>query len=973
MSRARSAVKVQGAQNKTRWTLARDNDSSHSPSTPTEVLDYRGEDSGYFKMQAPTNGYHSEQEHPLPRYESFDGSQYSQPIGSRHTSAAGPWKPPESVNGAGPYDGFDFGSHLGSERESQRISVDTRNVRAHGQDAVSAHLLYETALMDSQSFDILAIGEVDALKKEQVRLEAKIEATQRKLALESKVRDAAQNLQRLYSVNTKNRPDTPQSPESPKKGRSSLLGTRRGSGNQASPEALSQADSELASSVKKVDQLHEQMKELLDRRQYVERKLLRHTAAVLAEEANRTVQSSIPGLRNGHHGIGDDDEDGEYHPNDFDGIRDILRGMPAGASNKVQQHEEQLASVQDRLEQMNYQLRNVISEAGQTLGKQPMPETGLDQSDDSSVRLENRFRRLEDNLRALEQQQQDMKTHHGRVQESELQTRNDVEHQMEGLNGQLYTALILASESEPVPGLQLPPQASGQGYQDQLQYMEDSLMTMEQLLQRHGQVLQSARDASAGASKSAAKTAEYETTIAGLWEILQSDTIPSPRPDGYVDPDDEKDRAISPLKESFSLPAFSTRVQHIFDRSQNAKEQHEILRRQIQQQRDLNGKSDAEKDRQIEELQGKHETLNQDHDTLQQEHGALQQELANVMVQHEHARGEVGQAQGELMNTMNEVEELKRAIESKQAQRDELAKQGESLHQRIADLEAEVAGFHDSEDQRALDDGKHEQARQLIETHQAEIERLGNEHSKAQQQVQSHASRIERLTAEHSNAQQQVENHASEIERLNTELATSTERSHGHAAEKENLESEIDRLNTELNTHTTRSQTHATDMENAESEIVRLTTELTMAKAELDSAYGSRAERAKETKNASFEHAAQLERELQEMTSEFQDLTKESIELEREREQLDALIDSLRDRCESLEAQLGDERVRWMGIKSPTNGEPPTPGFGNANGGPREGTSVFVLRQEFKRMMREQRGEGVKLLRVSLLFANFLR
>jgi hypothetical protein len=95
------------------------------------------------------------------------------------------------------------------------------------------------------------------------------------------------------------------------------------------------------------------------------------------------------------------------------------------------------------------------------------------------------------------------------------------------------------------------------------------------------------------------------------------------------------------------------------------------------------------------------------------------------------------------------------------------------------------------------------------------------------------------------------------------------------------------------------------------------------------------------------------------MTSEFQELTKESIELEKEREQLDALIDGLRDRCDSLEAQLSDEKLRWAGIKSP----------GLPNGGDvREGTSMMVLRQEFKKMMREQRAEAMKMLRVSLIF-----
>jgi hypothetical protein len=99
------------------------------------------------------------------------------------------------------------------------------------------------------------------------------------------------------------------------------------------------------------------------------------------------------------------------------------------------------------------------------------------------------------------------------------------------------------------------------------------------------------------------------------------------------------------------------------------------------------------------------------------------------------------------------------------------------------------------------------------------------------------------------------------------------------------------------------------------------------------------------------------------MTGDFQDLTREALQMEHERGQLDSLIDGLRDRCESLEGQLSDERVRWIGVKSP--GET-APGERNSALPPiRETTSVMVMRQEFKRMMRETRAEGVRLLKVS--------
>ena len=871
----RTLFQVQGAANTTRWTLS----SNTTPAQSPKAFESRVVPD---MMQANARYFDRQREHSLPRYESYDGSQYSHASGR---FSASDYQAPEPMQG-GNFAEFDFQQQPHME-ERASLNVNTR-VRSHQHqhqthDSVGRHLLYETALLDTQTFEILELGEVDALKKEHARLNAKLEAAQRKLALESKVRDAAQNLQRLYSTNTKNRPDTPQDPESPKKNRSSLLGTRhRGAsgGGSGGTEALLQADGELASSVKKVDELHEQVKSLLERREYVERKLLRHTAAVLAEEANRVAESAVPGLVNGHH-IGDDDDDDDhvYEYNDFDGIRDILHGMPAGASNKVHQQEQQLASMQDRLEQLNSQLRNVISEAGHTLGRPVSAEIGLDQSDDSTARLENRLHRLEHNLQALRQQQKDIRAHNEQIQESEQYTRNTVEHNLEGLNAQLHGAVLLASNDQPVPGLEEPPQASGKGYQDQLQYMEESLMTIEQLLQQHNQ----SDDAQTKAEANAHKAAEYETVVGGLWEILQSDNTPSPRI-GYDEDDEPGSAPPTPgMQEPFSLQAFSSRVQHIFDRAQAAKEQQEILRRQIQQQRDLNGKSDAEKDAQLADLQTSHHQLGQDHE-------AVQQELANAIVRHEGSASEAEQARSELQSTMTEVESLKQTIEAKQAERDDLARQTNDLHQRVQELEQQVEEFTEDE------------------------------------------------------------------------------------GEAERKHADIHR-----------------DMEGLETEVVRLTTELTMAKAELDGAYGTREERkgaqAAEVgrlteRNATLEERKaelegrneELERELRGSVEELQDLTKESLELEKEREQLDGLIDGLRERCEGLEAQVADERVRWLGARSP----PATGGGGGGGGGAdgqvngkelrgsaREGVSMGVMRQEFKKMMREQRAEGIKLLRVS--------
>ena len=144
------------------------------------------------------------------------------------------------------------------------------------------------------------------------------------------------------------------------------------------------------------------------------------------------------------------------------------------------------------------------------------------------------------------------------------------------------------------------------------------------------------------------------------------------------------------------------------------------------------------------------------------------------------------------------------------------------------------------------------------------------------------------------------------------------------------------------------------DLREMEGRFVELQTELTITKAELDGAHGTRAQRAAEAAGSPElqERIQTLENELRETITDYESMTKATIEHEKEREQLESLVDGLRDRVESLEAQLNEERIGAMGMKSP----------GGTTGGT---TSASVLRNEFKKMMKEARDQHQKTLRVS--------
>ncbi|WPH00267.1 Hypothetical protein R9X50_00309100 [Acrodontium crateriforme] len=836
---------VQEAPSTTHWTLGKHDTPLQSPSASDRA-----------SMQATHYPSHM-RDLPSPRYDSYEGSDYGAPLA--HTTSLG-WKGGhsmgQSITGRDLYEDYDY-SPPTDERDTQRISVNTR-VRPQNTDEVGQHLLYETALLDSQSYDIMQIGEVDALKKEHARLNSKIESAQRKLALESKVKDAAQNLQRLYSINSKNRPDTPQSPQSPSHG-----GTAKGrNSGESFDHTLNQAENELAASVRKVDALNEIIKGLLERRQMVERKLLKHTAAVLAEQTSRPTTISATPFPQKRQSQSDGDD---YSPDEFDGIRDIVLGNKSRKTKGAALPGGQLENLQDRLDQLNSYLRRVIAAANS--GREPEAEPALnDANDDQSTKLDKRMDRLEANLKKLEVEQIEAKAHYDRVEQSTFMTRNAVEEQLASLSHLAHNTLLMGSDMQEMQTLREPPQATGNGYQHQLQYLEESIMSMEQLLQQHSQELHSARetgkDVESRIASQANKNDEYETTIAGLWDILQSENSPH-------------GERTSALKEDFSLSAFSSRVQHIFDRAQAAKDQQDILRRQIQQQRDLNGKSDTEKDRQIAELEKSHEKLSQTHNMAQEK-------LARALADHAALQSEADQSQSNLSNLMSELDQLKKTVDTKHEERLELDRQ--------------------------------------LQTHKSNAGEM--------------QAKIQELEAELDNQSEAVSKHSALTEQLATAQAAREE------AEKKHM-------------------TVRKDMEGLESEVVRLATELTMARAELDGAYGTRAERAKDAQAAGVDSVKErnqvLEKELEEMTTEFQELTKESIEMEKEREQLDGLLDDLRARCEELELQLSEAKVNGLGgAKSAADGDAPPI---------RESTSMTVMRHEFKKMMRETRAEGIKLLR----------
>lgn len=803
------------------------------------------------------------------------------------------------------------------------------------------HLLMETALGDSQQYEVLAFEEIDDLKQQLALISSRIDATKRKLLLESKLCDAALSLSRLHAANV--RESVVGIPESsPKKHRRSIMGSR---GSHS--DFLSKTDDDLATSTRKCEDLAQELWRLEISAQELQRRLLEHTAGVLQithkgflkKELQPPSPETVPEYRN-EQGIsrfldGSHDFDDRSFYQALDTMLDIENGeKKPGRSHSTEDFAQQTRTILEterRLEDLNQRLRNSISETNANFRQLPAPPARVPETD-------------EDPMGALEEQLIYLEKGVGAIQEDQNNALHDAkrkiyatEERLEDLNTQLH-GMITRSSQDHNGQYPLPPEMSGQNPEVQVSYLEEGLDTVEQTMQR-------LTDASfALSSRSTAheeKADQFETVLQGLWDIMFTGEDESGERNQQPLVGRSNGSSASPIDHGgFSLQEFSAKVQALYGRATGLQEQKDILARQIQQQRELNSKSEKEKDAKFAEL-----TLE-----LEQTKQSLEK------------------AYGELKNSKDEVVLLTERIDK--------------LHEEIALREQ----------QRELDEGialeaeKHrrvEMQQQLnaeVQTKQDAIVKL----EASLQKLQDHSgSKNAELLGKLEYSERRIQDVSLQLDTLHEVIE---HHQTNEALLRQNVEQKTQ--DAEIAQQETRS---------LEAEVVRLRTEVTVARAELDGAYGTRAQRAAEvasnpalqkeieelgernstlvgelgalraqheSKGKSDSELAQrvevLQRELTETISEYEVLTKSNLDFEKDREQLERVIDGLRDRCESLESELSDEKVRWLGVKSPGSSaakDASVPGT----------TSTMVLKNEFRKIMRDTRADNMKALRVGFL------
>ena len=733
------------------------------------------------------------------------------------------------------------------------------------------------------------------------------------------------------------------------------------------------SEEELDALNKRCEELFREMVDLESRARFIQMQLLMHTAGILQMTHNgptkRAQNSQLPNgvdrrpdspasiytyeFNRNNRTKNDDtfDERSLYRsPENLDGLMDALRNGTHHHSEAIIQQSQDLTGVEKRLEELNDRLRQLIIEAN--------PERNRDYSLPPKTANETDPSKIEQQLDFLDQGLRDIGAEHTSLRDNSRHSMNAVEGRLQGLNNQMYS--ILNNSNEGYQNYLPPPPVSGGGSQEQLKYMEEGFSNIEQLQYSLTDEIAELKSKPTVNNQDS----QYETTLLGLWSIIQAGEEQARQRKAErrraLAADPNADEELSPDEDDgmqeFSLGAFSTKVQMLYSRATSLKEKESILRRQIKQQRELNNKSDAQKEAEFARLN-------------------------NLL---EQARMEKAVADQELERAFNQLQNFDEESKRWDEQRNQFEVQRKQYEEQLRQMDEQ--GKYHEEQQRQMAEQRNNSESEALRDARDRYQALESQLREAQ----SARERSEALESQLREAQDDARIEAAEIK---AELAESmakmeevTASLRAATAAKETAEARALDATNALNAK-------EQELRELEGEVVRLTTELTFAKAELDGAYGTRAERAAEVaanptikkeldeltaKNTAlaleveslrkFQEAASqseaqaresertLKQELAGMATDYEALTRESIQNEKERDNYEAMIDALRDEKEKLEMELSDERVKWLGVRSPgsTNGQPPQV----------EATSIRMLREDFRKMMRERTAEGLRAVRV---------
>ncbi|KAG5951223.1 hypothetical protein E4U53_003555 [Claviceps sorghi] len=864
----------------------------------------------------------------------------------------------------------------------------SRSARVDLRDPIQIHLLTETALLDSQGYEILSQEEVDELKKQAELLSQRVESTRSNLAIQSKYLDAAASMARLDQGN-----------------------------DDADDYRSQESERERIECERKRDELASELLELEKRLLIPHRKIVEHTAAILqlthkaskrkTSPQNGQLVNGIPGSpeslyayshgRNGSSDqMGDDtyfDEPSGYRLDSMERARknevDIPLKSPIREQNQLRveldhMREEnthlrsQTGGLLQKLQDFNVSLRDTIVRFNPQVNHDYDEPPQISANPDIKLAdlLKSQVDYLESGLVAVQAEQ------------DSFAGANEMGERIEAINLQLRD-MLMVSDPHYTPDT-IPSETDVNG---QMTYLEESIRSIDSLLARTNN-LSSAND-------------EAGPVLAGLWESFQrgfaeakkrKDDHRRTRADKGL-PDDDEDMSDDEgfdTAEPYSLESFSDRVQWMHAQALTLKDQKYVLKRQIKQQRELNNKSDAEKD---EELARKQEQLEESRQllSLAEKNAADAQELlSETMIQMEEAKAAAGEALDHASVNVQQMDDKIAELEEKlEAAQNSLASAEKDLstarsgthgtEEKMADMAAQIAAM--TLERQAAEETAKQLQKELAEL-TAQVAALTQEKKAADQTTSGLEQKLADMTTQVAAVTQEkkaADKTAKELEKkladmttqaaavtqekkaaadkiaqkLEKELAEVTAKFAALTQEKQTADEAAKELKKELAVKAKQFRVKDDEVDQLNMTIAELKTEVTIARAELDGAYGSRAERAAEVaaiKQSSESLKLQnqvdrLKKELSATVEELEAVTRETIGFEKEKTDVEAKLDEALSARTWLETELEKARDKMAKLQEELDGER----LKIHSDGSRPGTGASMLSERFRATMREER------------------
>ncbi|KAK4154455.1 Up-regulated during septation-domain-containing protein [Chaetomidium leptoderma] len=864
-------------------------------------------------------------------------------------------------------------------------------------DPIQVHLLTETALSDSKTFEILAQEEVDDLKKQIQSLSMRIQQARANLAIQSKYRDAAISMARLYS------------PPKTEGKRRSLLGNRMS-------DSAKEAEMEKLASERRCEELATELFSLEKRLMEPQRRLLQHTAGVLQmthrASSKKSGQMPVGPMMNGIPGspeslytytntrnsmeIPSDELDSDkslYLPPDS-AARPRKNAIEIPLKSPIREQNAQLRELREEVERVKEENERILGENMQlkTLEQQLKKDFARIQDErkrltaseeqlredqtharDEISRLQSREQQLIDEnagvteensrikretLRMMDETNQ-FKNETSRLQDADsrlkaveqqmsaetealrgqsagqLKAIADTEAKLEVLNRQLRDVIVAFNPTKN-GGFGNPGSAAGSGetLTSQLEYMESGLAAAveEQRMsaaEASRAIEQATAEASAASAEAAAIASSLDQVEASLDQtsvrvqalaqqvqvvLQQSDSSLPPPPEGSLD------EQLNYLEESFNTVGSELSRALEASSSVSAKKQNidqvdavlmglwEIIQSgyaEIEQQkaarrqnRAMGQGGDDDDDLSSNEMEGytneayslqafstKVQWLYAQATGLREQKYILQRQIKQQRVLNNRSESE---KDSELKAKSEELEQTQHLLDDAEREATEAQAQ---LQQVLADMDT-LQKTTAANEATSLKERTARITALEADVREAQSRLATAEASMATTQSQLDQSNTARAAAE------------AELATLQTQLSTASTAADAATAEAAQLQADL--------------QTKDDELDRMNMMVVELKTEVAFAKAELDGAYGSRKQRAKEAaalsnSSHSDELNAQIVRlraELENALRDLEEITRESIAAERERLEIEGRLDEVLGEKVELEGEVGGLRER---------------------------------------------------------------